>query len=68
MAQKLRLDRLLSNLGYGPRRQIQSHIRKGKFVLSGRAISDPPRFGKSRNFTSCSQQRKYPGDRYKQWI
>lgn len=41
MTQKIRLDRLLSNLGYGPRRQIQSHIRKGKFVLNGRAISDP---------------------------
>ena len=36
----LRLDRLLANLGYGSRKDIQSLVRFGRVVLDGAAVSD----------------------------
>ena len=38
---RLRLDRLLANLGYGSRRQVQSLVRSGQVRLDGRTLSDP---------------------------
>lgn len=35
-----RLDRLLANLGYGSRREVQGLVRKGAVVFDGVAISD----------------------------
>ncbi len=35
-----RLDRLLANLGYGSRREVQALVRNGAVVLDGAAISD----------------------------
>lgn len=37
----LRLDRLLSNLGYGSRREVQNLIEAGYVLLDGEAIIDP---------------------------
>lgn len=36
-----RLDRLLANLGYGSRREVQALIDLGVIVLDGRALDDP---------------------------
>ena len=36
----LRLDRLLANLGYGSRKDIQSLVRFGRVVLDGAAVAD----------------------------
>ena len=35
-----RLDRLLANLGYGSRREVQGLVRKGAVVFDGAAVSD----------------------------
>lgn len=40
MSKTLRLDRLLSNLGYGSRRQVQDLIEAGYVLLDGEAIID----------------------------
>ena len=37
----LRLDRLLSNLGYGARSQVQRLLRQGRVSLDGAALDDP---------------------------
>jgi 16S rRNA pseudouridine516 synthase len=37
----LRLDRLLSNMGYGTRKDIQALVKAGRVVLDGRPITDP---------------------------
>ncbi len=37
----IRLDRLLSNLGYGSRRDVSTLIKRGLFVLDGRPVTDP---------------------------
>jgi 16S rRNA pseudouridine516 synthase len=36
-----RLDRLLANLGYGSRREVQSLIQRGEVTLDGAATRDP---------------------------
>ena len=36
----LRLDRLLANLGYGSRREVQSLVRAGAVVLDGTTLTD----------------------------
>lgn len=41
MSKAVRLDRLLSNLGYGSRSLLQRAIRHGAFELNGEVISDP---------------------------
>jgi 16S rRNA pseudouridine516 synthase len=35
-----RLDRLLANMGYGSRKEVQALARAGQVVLDGRAVSD----------------------------
>lgn len=42
-AQTLRLDRLLANLGYGSRREVQQLAAGGRVVLDGEAIRDADR-------------------------
>jgi 16S rRNA pseudouridine516 synthase len=37
----LRLDRLLSNLGYGSRREVQQMVRNGWVTLDGNDLTDP---------------------------
>lgn len=37
----LRLDRLLSNLGYGSRREVQQMVKNGWVELDGKALIDP---------------------------
>ena len=37
----LRLDRLLANLGYGTRSQVQQMLRARRVVLDGSALDDP---------------------------
>ncbi len=37
----LRLDRLLSNMGYGSRKDIQALVKAGRVALDGRPITDP---------------------------
>jgi 16S rRNA pseudouridine516 synthase len=37
----VRLDRLLANLGYGSRRDVQALIKAGEVILDGRALTDP---------------------------
>ena len=37
----LRLDRLLANLGYGSRREVQNMVRSGRVTLDGAPIEDP---------------------------
>ncbi|MBB4038613.1 16S rRNA pseudouridine516 synthase [Microvirga flocculans] len=39
----LRLDRLLANLGYGSRREVQGLVHAGLVVLDGAVIDDPDR-------------------------
>ncbi len=39
-APQVRLDRLLANLGYGSRREVQSLVADGAVVLDGAALSD----------------------------
>jgi 16S rRNA pseudouridine516 synthase len=39
-AATLRLDRLLANLGYGSRREVQSRVDAGEVVLDGVALDD----------------------------
>ena len=39
MSKALRLDRLLANLGYGSRREIQQLVRVGRVELDGKAVS-----------------------------
>lgn len=36
----LRLDRLLANLGYGSRREVQALVRAGRVILDGAPMSD----------------------------
>ena len=40
MSGTLRLDRLLANLGYGSRREVQGLIRAGEVALDGAPVSD----------------------------
>ena len=39
-ASTMRLDRLLANLGYGSRREIERLAALGRIVLDGRPIAD----------------------------
>jgi 16S rRNA pseudouridine516 synthase len=41
MIATMRLDRLLANMGYGSRREVQYLIRRGAIVLDGAALADP---------------------------
>ncbi|MFY8139522.1 MAG: S4 domain-containing protein, partial [Caulobacter sp.] len=36
----LRLDRLLANMGYGSRREIQALARNGRILLDGEPVRD----------------------------
>jgi 16S rRNA pseudouridine516 synthase len=36
----LRLDRLLANMGYGSRKDIQLLVKHGRVLLDGRAVTD----------------------------
>jgi 16S rRNA pseudouridine516 synthase len=38
--QKLRLDRLLANMGYGSRKEIGALVKAGRIVLDGAVVSD----------------------------
>lgn len=40
MSKALRLDRLLANLGYGSRREVQQLVRAGRVELDGSAVDD----------------------------
>jgi 16S rRNA pseudouridine516 synthase len=37
----LRLDRLLANLGYGSRREVQNMVRSGRVTFDGEPLDDP---------------------------
>src|SRR5579863_4017377 len=37
----VRLDRLLANLGYGSRREVQAMIAAGQVLMDGKALLDP---------------------------
>jgi 16S rRNA pseudouridine516 synthase len=37
----VRLDRLLANLGYGSRRDVQALVRDGEVILDGKTLTDP---------------------------
>lgn len=39
-AQKLRLDRLLANMGYGSRKEIAALVKAGRIMLDGAVVSD----------------------------
>lgn len=39
--EKLRLDRLLANLGYGSRKDVPKLVRRGLVTLSGKLVTDP---------------------------
>lgn len=41
MSAALRLDRLLANLGYGSRREVQGLVRAGEVTLDGAPLADP---------------------------
>ena len=41
MSGALRLDRLLANLGYGSRREVQALVRAGEVTLDGAPLADP---------------------------
>lgn len=41
MSGSMRLDRLLANMGYGSRRDVQDMVRHGEVVLDGVALSKP---------------------------
>ncbi len=41
MSATLRLDRLLSNMGYGSRREVQAVVRAGLVTLDGTPVTDP---------------------------
>jgi 16S rRNA pseudouridine516 synthase len=40
MTSALRLDRLLSNLGYGSRREIEQMAKAGRIILDGKEVTD----------------------------
>jgi 16S rRNA pseudouridine516 synthase len=40
MSATMRLDRLLANMGYGSRREVQQLVRRGSVVLDGAAVAD----------------------------
>ena len=40
MSATLRLDRLLANMGYGSRKDIQMLVRQGRVLLDGKAVAD----------------------------
>ncbi|HTX47919.1 MAG TPA: S4 domain-containing protein, partial [Caulobacteraceae bacterium] len=40
MSATLRLDRLLANMGYGSRREVQALVRAGRVLLDGEAVAD----------------------------
>ena len=40
MSATMRLDRLLANLGYGSRREVQGLVQRGAVVLDGAALAD----------------------------
>jgi 16S rRNA pseudouridine516 synthase len=40
MSATFRLDRLLANMGYGSRREVQALVRAGRVVLDGAAVAD----------------------------
>ena len=37
----LRLDRMLANLGYGSRREVQNMVRSGRVTFEGEPLDDP---------------------------
>ena len=39
MSASLRLDRLLANMGYGSRRDVQDMVRYGEVVLDGAVLT-----------------------------
>ena len=41
MGVRVRLDRLLANLGYGSRREVQALIARGSVMLDGARLRDP---------------------------
>ncbi len=41
MSATFRLDRLLANMGYGSRREVQKLVRMGAVTLDGATVSDP---------------------------
>ena len=41
MSGTFRLDRLLANMGYGSRREVQALVRTGRVVLDGKPVLDP---------------------------
>lgn len=38
---KMRIDKLLSNMGYGSRREIKSDLKMGKITVNGITAKDP---------------------------
>jgi 16S rRNA pseudouridine516 synthase len=40
MSATMRLDRLLANMGYGSRREVQQLVRRGSVVLDGAVVAD----------------------------
>lgn len=38
---KTRIDRLLSNLGYGSRKDVSARVKAGAFVAGGKSVTDP---------------------------
>jgi 16S rRNA pseudouridine516 synthase len=41
MTKKLRLERILSNLGYGSRKEVAAAIKAGAFQINGSVLTDP---------------------------
>lgn len=40
MAEKMRLDRLLSECGLGTRSEVKTYIKKGRVTVNGAAVKD----------------------------
>ena len=41
MAKKLRIDKVLSNLGYGSRADLKKYCKQGLIKINGKTISNP---------------------------
>ncbi|EQG57711.1 S4 domain protein [Clostridioides difficile DA00149] len=41
MAKKQRIDKILSNLGYGSRSEIKKYCKQGSVVVNGSEVSNP---------------------------
>ena len=41
MAKKLRIDKILSNLGYGSRAELKVYCKKGMVKVNDKVISNP---------------------------